>query len=213
MSDPRSLDRPDELAPGVTLVPLLVEYEEQTALAERARAICRACPLVRPVMPQGAPFRLRHAAAGAGLWWSDAHGYRYVDRHPTTGAALPGLPTWVGPLYDRALAAIGLEDFKPPNHVGVLVYDDGGGLGMHVDRQEHNDNPIVTIALGASCLFKTEHRSSAMLSGDAILLWGPGRHERHGVAKIEPSMFVGPGVRGDVRVSLTIRRLGLEDAA
>lgn len=64
-------------------------------------------------------------------------------------------------------------------------------LGMHADNSESKmaltmGHPVVSISVGASCIFKIGEPVNNILlhSGDILIFGGPARLEKHGVAKV-----------------------------
>ena len=90
-------------------------------------------------------------------------------------------------------------------------------MGMHADREERSPAPVVSLSLGASCVFRfgnTENRSRpytdvALDSGDLFVFGGPARLAYHGVPRTLPG--TGPDGIGlpSGRLNVTLRESGL----
>ena len=89
-------------------------------------------------------------------------------------------------------------------------------MGMHQDKEERADAPVVSLSIGDTCVFRfgnTETRGKPytdveLRSGDLFVFGGPSRWAYHGVPKILP----GTGTRGRLttgRLNLTLRETGL----
>jgi alkylated DNA repair protein (DNA oxidative demethylase) len=109
------------------------------------------------------------------------------------------------------------SDFEPDAVIANL-YAPGARLGLHQDAEEPSAAPVVTISVGATCLFRiagVDRRTSPFIdirleSGDLLVFGGPSRRIYHGV----PKVFDGtgphlPGLPSGGRLSLTIRETGL----
>ena len=86
-------------------------------------------------------------------------------------------------------------------------------MGLHQDRDEHDlMAPVVSISLGASCLFRFggverggRTRSIKLHSGDVMTIGGPSRLCFHGVDRIIPGGST--LIEADARINLTMRRV------
>lgn len=180
---------------------------------DHVRDICRAAPLRQPSTPSGQGLHLKVTSAGRWGWWSDARGgYRYVDRHPTTGAPWPAIPAELGMIFENALDTVGVPRFVPDSLL-INHYADGGSLGLHVDRTEEDlEAPIVSLSIGADAVFQIGGldrfdpvRSLVLSSGDLLVQSGRSRSLFHGIAKLLPTMSstLPPGQR----INLTFRKV------
>src|SRR5919202_626324 len=68
------------------------------------------------------------------------------------------IPSWLGDLSRRAvLAAYGDPELAAryaPDAALVNFYDAGGRLGMHQDKDERSSQPVVSLSLGDTCVFR-----------------------------------------------------------
>ena len=73
-------------------------------------------------------------------------------------------------------------------------------MGMHQDKEERADAPVVSLSIGDTCVFRfgnTETRGRPytdveLRSGDLFVFGGPSRWAYHGVPKILPGTSPGP---------------------
>lgn len=199
-----------EIRPGVIYAPGYLSAAEQEALIADLRAIIRAAPLFTPRMPRtGKPFSVRMTNCGGLGWVSDRDkGYRYQPAHPETGAPWPAIPA----LALRAWDELGRYR-APPEACLVNFYDADAKMGLHQDRDEADfAAPLVSLSLGASCLFRlggetrvAPTRSFRLHAGDALVLSGPARLAFHGVDRILPGPA--PFMAQGGRINLTLRRV------
>ncbi|MDE2577240.1 MAG: alpha-ketoglutarate-dependent dioxygenase AlkB [Hyphomicrobiales bacterium] len=201
------------LAPGLIWRPAYFSREEQQALLDDIRAVLRTAPLFTPAMPRtGKPFSVRMSNCGPLGWVSDRDGYRYQSRHPQTGAPWPAIPQR---LLDLWAAVAGYE--RPPQACLVNYYHPAARMGLHVDGDEQELRaPVVSVSLGATCLFRyggarraDPTRSLKLQSGDVIVIGGASRLVYHGVDRLYPATST--LVAGDGRVNLTLRRISSGD--
>lgn len=96
----------------------------------------------------------------------------------------PGWMTLLGPgalteAYDDPHA----DDGYAPDTALVNYYDHHARLGMHQDRDERADDPVVSLSIGDSCLFRfgntrsrgKPHEDVLLASGDLFVFGGPSR--------------------------------------
>lgn len=148
---------------------------------------------------------VRMSAAGAFGWFSDADGYRYIDRHPS-GVPWPEIPASVLKLWYSISGST-----RAPECCLVNFYDVNARMGLHQDRDEADlSQPVVSISLGDDALFrigntrrggKTE--SIWLRSGDVCVLSGEARMVYHGIDRIAPNTSTLLPRGG--RINLTLR--------
>jgi DNA oxidative demethylase len=90
-------------------------------------------------------------------------------------------------------------------------------MGMHADKDERSLAPVVSLSLGASCVFRfgnTESRGRPwtdveLESGDLFVFGGPSRLAYHGVPRVQPGTG-DPGIGlAAGRLNITLRESGL----
>ena len=94
---------PEEIA-GFVIHRGFLSAEAQARMVEDVRELLRAAPLVRPVTAWGKPMRVRMSSAGRVGWVIERGRYRYVTRHPETGAPWPPIPAAVLDVWRAGLA-------------------------------------------------------------------------------------------------------------
>jgi alkylated DNA repair protein (DNA oxidative demethylase) len=177
----------------------------QAAMAEDLRAVVEAAPLFSPLTPWGKPMSVRMTSAGRYGWFTDAKGYRYIDRHPA-GSPWPPIPPSVLAVW-RALAS----DARDPDCCLVNVYAATARMGLHRDADEADFAwPVLSISLGDSASFrmggparKDPTTSIRLDSGDVVLFGGAARLAYHGIDRVLPgsSRLLPDGGR----INLTLR--------
>src|SRR5271165_3977565 len=227
------------LSPGVVHIPGWLGLDGQ-------RRLVAACyrwadgGLGAPRMPNGSSMSVRIACLG---WhW---YPYRYsktVD--DDDGRPVAPFPTWLGQLASKAVDdALELEprlsdntllssssssssgartsDAYAPDVALLNWYSGRAKMGMHADKDEPSDAPVVSVSLGDSCIFRfgtPESRGrpwvdTVLASGDLVVFGGASRRAYHGVPKLL-SGTADPrcGIRGG-RFNVTIRESGLGSGA
>ncbi|MBP2359676.1 alkylated DNA repair protein (DNA oxidative demethylase) [Streptomyces clavifer] len=148
--------------------------------------------------------------------------YRYArTAEDVNGARVAAFPPWLAELGRAAVADAygdaGAGAGYTPDAALVNFYDGAARMGMHQDREERSDAPVVSLSLGDTCVFRfgnTEDRGRPytdveLASGDLFVFGGPSRYAFHGVTKVlEGSAGPASGMRAG-RLNLTLRDTGL----
>src|SRR5680860_916747 len=120
--------------------------------------------------------------------------YKYT-RTDDEGVHVAEFPRWMVELGRRALIdAYGdtaASRGYAPDVALINFYDDHARMGMHQDKDEKADDPVVSLSIGDSCVFRfgnTQTRSRPytdieLASGDMLVFGGPSRFAYHGVTK------------------------------
>ncbi len=167
-----------------------------------------------------------------GLHWYP-YGYRRVAED---GTPVKPFPPELGALARRAVAeaygspgggdggtgagagtegiagAVGYE----PDVAIVNHYPHGARMGLHQDRDERADAPVVSLSLGDTCVFRlgnTETRTRPwtdleLRGGDLLVFGGPTRFAYHGVVRTLPGT-ADPALGLTGRLNITVRQSGL----
>jgi len=159
-------------------------------------------------MPKsGTPFSVQETNFGTLGWVSDRSGYRYAAIHPYTERPWPPLPADLLELWN-AVADYAAE----PECCLVNLYRGGAKMGLHQDRDETADAPVVSVSLGEDAVFrfggaarKGATQSIKLSSGDVLTFGGPARRMFHGIDRIVPGSS--QLVPGGGRINLTLRRI------
>ncbi|PYC87362.1 alpha-ketoglutarate-dependent dioxygenase AlkB [Streptomyces tateyamensis] len=208
------------VAPGAVHLPDWLALEQQRELVAACREWARGpVPMHRTRLPNGGVMSVQTVCLG---WhWQP---YRYTR----TAADVNGRR--VAPLPDRlvelgrAAVAEAYGDGAAgaayaPDTVLVNYYDAEARMGLHQDKDERSDAPVVSLSIGASCLFRfgnPEHRGKPwtdlrLASGDLFVFGGPSRYAYHGVTRVlADTDRPDTGLAGG-RLNLTLRCTGLSD--
>ncbi|MBK0422069.1 alpha-ketoglutarate-dependent dioxygenase AlkB [Leucobacter sp. CSA2] len=192
--------------------------EQQRWIVERFHEWTRG-----PVPPRSAKVRGHEMSVTTvclGWHWQP---YKYTrTATDVNGRKVLDFPDWMTDLARAAImAATGDEalagSYRPDTAL-VNFYDEQAKMGMHQDRDERTDAPVVSLSIGDSCRFRfgnTEHRNRPyqdleLVSGDLFVFGGPSRFAYHGVTKIHPGTAPeGCGLSAG-RINITMRETGLE---
>jgi alkylated DNA repair protein (DNA oxidative demethylase) len=194
--------------------------------ADRQRELVAACrgwavapvPMRAARVPGGHLMSVRTVCLG---WhWSP---YRYTRFAVDAGGArVAELPAWLADLGRRAVADAYQDESAGaayrPDAALINFYDDTARMGMHQDKDERTDAPVVSLSLGDTCVFRfgnTDNRNKPwtdleLASGDLFVFGGPSRFAYHGVPRIRPGTG-DPAATGLTRgrLNITLRTTGL----
>lgn len=204
-----------DLPAGITVMAGAVGLAESRTLLDDMLDVFGAAPPYRLRMKAGAYVINRMTNCGAWGWHSDAHGYRYVDRHPEQGTPWPAIPPRIASAARNAAAACGIAGFEPDACL-VNLYGPDGKLNLHQDHDEQDFAwPIVSFSFGNDAIFllgggkrRDPVQPVALRHGDIMVLHGPGRMCFHGVRRIVPdtSPVAHEAIPAGGRLNLTLRR-------
>ncbi|MFB7672731.1 alpha-ketoglutarate-dependent dioxygenase AlkB [Kitasatospora purpeofusca] len=221
-----------EPAPGAVLLPGWLDAAAQLRLL----AACREWALppagmhtVR--MPTGGTMSVRMVSLG--LHWYP-YGYRGLAED---GTPVKPFPPELGALARRAVAEAygatvggGISGISGISGIGGIAgavgyepdvaivnhYPHGARMGLHQDRDERADAPVVSLSLGDTCVFRlgnTETRTRPwtdleLRGGDLLVFGGPARFAYHGVVRTLPGT-ADPALGLTGRLNITVRQSGL----
>ena len=175
------------------------------------RHIACAAPFRRMPTPGGGMMSVAMTCCGVAGWCSDAQGYRYMARDPRTDRPWPPLPDAWRALAAGVAARAGYAGFVPDICL-VNGYRPGARMGLHQDRDERLDAPVVSLSFGLPALFlwgglqRTDPcQRIPLLHGDVVVWGGPSRLVFHGIAALRAGHHP---VTGPCRYNLPFRRLG-----
>ena len=150
--------------------------------------------------------------------------YRYSrTRDDQDGSPVARFPGWLGDLGRRAVADAYLDTARArdyaPDVALINYYGPDARLGLHRDSDEQALDPVVSLSLGAACLFRlgnTENRGRpwtdlALHSGDLLVFGDDSRLAYHGVPKLLPDVEVPDIGLARGRLNLTLRVSGLSE--
>ncbi|RKW70456.1 alpha-ketoglutarate-dependent dioxygenase AlkB family protein [Galactobacter caseinivorans] len=217
-----------ELAPGAVWLPGFLDLAQQRWLVERFREWAAG-----PVPPRAASYgEHQMSVKTVCLGWHWRPGGYSREAVDVNGHRVLGVPDWMVRLGRRAIsAAYGVEpgaapgagpspwvsgDYTPDTALANF-YDASAHMGMHQDADELAPDPVVSLSLGDSCLFRfgntdtrgRPYQDIRLASGDLFVFGGPARRAFHGVQKILPSTAPeGCGLTSG-RINITLRNTGL----
>ncbi|MEO1290361.1 MAG: alpha-ketoglutarate-dependent dioxygenase AlkB [Chloroflexota bacterium] len=169
-----------------------LSLREQNQLVIHCEDIIKKAPLFQKTLRGGAKFKYLCTSAGEYGWISDNKGFRYVNRHPLTQETFPEIPSSIQDIVER----VAKELHQPTRPESMLInwYTESSSLGLHIDKTEKCDAPVISISLGDDCLFvkgglkKSDAKETITLhSGDVFVMSGEERYCYHGVKKIIPN--------------------------
>lgn len=212
-------EKRQEVAAGAVHVPRWLAVEQQREIVEAARGWAAGpAPMRRLSVSRGHTMSVRTACLG---WqWLP---YRYTrTAEGLGGQPVAPFPGWLAELGRRALCDAyddpAAGDAYDPDAAIVNFYDNEAKLGMHQDKDENSDAPVVSLSIGDTCTFRfgnTENRNRpwtdvTLTSGDLFVFGGPARFAYHGVTKLFPGTANADTGMEQGRLNLTLRVTGLE---
>jgi alkylated DNA repair protein (DNA oxidative demethylase) len=205
-----------QIAPGAVHLPAWLPADKQMRLVAACRLWARPPAGIRhTVLPAGGVMSVQTVCLG---WhWVP---YRYL-RTADDGAPVKPFPAWLAELGRAALADAYSDQRSAaayrPDVALINFYDSQAKMGLHVDKDEHSPAPVVSLSLGASCVFRLGNTASRhkpwsdveLASGDLFVFGGESRFAYHGVVKLLPGTD-----RPDLglpagRINITLRESGL----
>lgn len=208
------------VAPGAVHVPGFLTLQDQHRLVSACRAWAAGpVPIRRTRLPRGGLMSVQTVCVG---WhWQP---YKYTRTgDDVNGARVADFPDWMVDIGRQALAAAGasLADAAvyTPDTALINFYDAAAKLGMHQDKDEKSDAPVVSLSIGDTCVFRfgnTQTRTQPytdieLASGDLFVFGGPSRYAYHGVPQVYPGTGgTATGLDGG-RLNITMRVTGLHD--
>ena len=207
-----------EIASGAVHVPGWLTVEQQRWLVGVCREWARGpVPMRSALLPGGHRMSVRMVSLG---WhWQP---YRYSRTADDAGGGrVADLPEWLADLGRSAVAEAYQDPAAAqryrPDTAQVNFYDDAARMGMHQDKDERVSDPVVSLSIGATCLFRFGNTLTRtrpwtdveLASGDLFVFGGPSRFAYHGVPRILPGTCdPGTGLKTG-RVNITLRVTGL----
>jgi len=205
---------PTELTPGAVHIPGWLAKDAQQNLLNSCREWAEPPSGLRTTrLPSGGVMSVRTVCLG---WhW---YPYGYTRTIPNDNTQVKPFPTWLADLGRQAIHAAYQDEEAAQNyHPDVALinyYDDNAKMGLHQDKDEHSNAPVVSLSLGNTCVFRfgnTTNRNRPwtdieLASGDLFVFGGPSRLAYHGVQRTlpdtaDPSMAPG-------RWNITLRESG-----
>jgi alkylated DNA repair protein (DNA oxidative demethylase) len=207
-----------EIALGAVYVPQWLTIEQQRDLVEACRGWARGpIPMRSARLPNGGVMSVQMVCLG---WhWQP---YRYSRTADDVGGGpVEPFPGWLVELGRRALVDAYGDPFAGdgyhPDTALINYYEDKARMGMHQDRDERSDAPVVSLSIGDTCVFRfgnTANRGKPytdidLASGDLFVFGGPSRFAYHGVPRVRPNTANPETGLTTGRLNLTLRVTGL----
>jgi DNA oxidative demethylase len=212
-----------EIAPGAVHVPDWLSTGQRRDLVTACREWALPPAGMRATkMPTGGVMSVQTVCLG---WhWLPYRYSRTAD--DVDGAPVKPFPSWLADLGRRAVAdadtdtdtaAEARASSYQPDVALINFYDGQARMGMHADKDERSLAPVVSLSLGATCVFRfgnSQHRGRPwrdveLESGDLFVFGGPSRLAYHGVTKTLPGTGE-PGIGlASGRLNITLRESGL----
>lgn len=208
-----------ELSSGAFWVPDFLTTEQQAWIVHRFHGWVNGPVPIRSAKVRGHEMSVRTVCLG---WhWRP---YRYSrEAVDVNGNRVLDFPDWMVRLGRQALVkATGDTDAGEgyvPDTALINYYDNDARMGMHQDKDEASQAPVISLSIGDSCTFRfgnTEARTKpyediVLQSGDLFVFGGPARLAFHGVTKVHPGTAPeGCGLEQG-RINITMRVTGLSD--
>lgn len=208
-----------EPAPGAVHVPGWLTLEQQGGLVDACRDWARGpVPIRHTRLPDGGVMSVQTVCLG---WhWLP---YRYSRTADDAGGGpVAPFPGWLADLGRRAVADAyddpGIAHGYEPDVALINFYDDAARLGMHQDKDERADDPVVSLSIGDACTFRFGNAETRgrpytdleLRSGDLFVFGGESRWCYHGVPAVRPGTADPACGLATGRLNLTLRVTGLE---
>lgn len=202
-----------ELAPGAVHVPGWLDPDRQRSLVAHCRRWASEGPGIRAAtLPNGARMSVKTVCLG---WhWVP---YRYSrTRDDQDGSPVTAFPAWLGDLGRDAVGAAYADPVRgrayDPDTALVNYYAGDARMGLHRDGDERSPDPVVSISLGAPCVFRLGNPQSRgrpwtdveLRSGDLLVFGDESRLAYHGVPRLLPHTG-----RDEADISLSEGRLNI----
>jgi alkylated DNA repair protein (DNA oxidative demethylase) len=205
-----------EIAPGAVHVPDWLDLDRQKSLIEACRSWAMGPAPMRHTRLANGEMSVQTVCLG---WhWLPYRYSRTAD--DVDGAPVKPFPDWLVDLVRRAvLEAYGDPELAAryaPDAALVNFYDGTARLGMHQDKDERSDAPVVSLSLGDTCVFRFGNTGSRnkpytdieLVSGDLFVFGGASRFAFHGVPRVNPGT-ADPRLGLAGRLNITTRVTGL----
>ncbi len=207
------------IAEGAVHVPDWLDLATQQQIVQACRDWGKGpVPMRAAKLPGGHQMSVQTVCLG---WhWQP---YRYTRTADDVGGGrVAELPAWLVELGQRAVADAYLDQslgagYRPDTAL-INYYDEAARMGMHQDKDEMTSDPVVSLSIGDTCLFRfgnTENRNRPwtdleLVSGDLFVFGGVSRFAFHGVPKTLPGTAdLAAGLeRG--RINITLRVTGMD---
>jgi alkylated DNA repair protein (DNA oxidative demethylase) len=214
---------PREIASGAWHIPDWLTPHQQRRVVSTWRMYAfgplpHRIPMRHIPMPNGSAMSAQTVCLG---WnWKP---YKYTKTaDDLDGALVSGFPAWLGNIA-RAAVAAAYEDPEAgyqyrPDAALINYYEGSAKLGMHQDKDERTNAPVVSLSVGDACIFrfgntanrKAPYTDIELQSGDLVVFGRESRYAYHGIpSPIQPGTADPAIGRINGRLNYTIRETGL----
>lgn len=208
-----------QIAPGAVIMPGWLSLSQQRWLVTQFHCWAAGPVPIRAASVRGHTMSVRTVCLG---WHWRPYQYTRTATDVNGERVLP-FPEWMVRLGRSALRDTGysptdIENYTPDTAL-VNYYDPTARLGMHQDKDEHSDAPIVSLSIGQECTFRfgnpetrtRPYTDLRLASGDLFVFGGPSRLAYHGVTTIHPGTAPPECGLTEGRLNITMRMTGLTD--
>ena len=209
-----------EIAPGAFHVPGWLDVQRQRELVTACRSWASGpVPIRHTRLPGGGVMSVQTVCVG---WHWQPYRYSRIA-HDVNGQRVAPFPDWLADLGQHALIEAYQDaqaaDGYAPDTALINFYEGQARMGMHQDKDERCDAPVVSLSIGDTCVFRfgnTENRNKPytdveLTSGDLFVFGGASRFAYHGVPKVYPGTGDPTTGLASGRLNLTLRVTGLAD--
>jgi alkylated DNA repair protein (DNA oxidative demethylase) len=205
-----------EIAPGAVHLPSWLDEERQRDLAELFERYAQVPVPMRAPAVRGNLMSVQMVCLG---WHWQPYRYSRVA-NDVNGEPVAAMPEWLCELGAEAVTdAYGNDAGSTyrPDVALINYYDDEARMGMHQDKDERVNEPVVSLSVGDTGRFRfgnvenraKPYRDLDLVSGDAFVFGRESRYAFHGVTKILPGTAPRGGPLLGGRLNVTIRVTGL----
>ncbi|MEV6652507.1 alpha-ketoglutarate-dependent dioxygenase AlkB [Streptomyces sp. NPDC051219] len=200
-------------AAGAVHVPDWLGPDQQRELVAACREWARPPAGLRTVRTPGGGTMTAQQVCLGWHWYPYGYARTVVDGDQVPVKPLPG---WLGDLACEGVEeAYGRPCAAPYDIALINFYGAEAGMGMHRDADEKSDDPVVSLSLGDTCVFRfgnTESRGRPyqdleLRSGDLFVFGGASRLAYHGVPRVRPGTAP-PALGLTGRLNITLRVSG-----
>lgn len=205
-----------EVAPGAVHLPAWLSLDQQQTLV-RAFHEWSVGPVPMRSATVRSGYQMSVKTVCLGWHWQPYTYTRTAD--DVNGQPVAPFPDWLGDMA-RAVVAEAYGRDTPeryqPDAAMINFYDDVAKMGMHQDKDELVNDPVVSLSVGDTCRFRfgnatsrnKPHTDIDLQSGDAFVFGGASRFAFHGVTKMFPhSADPACGLESG-RINITMRVTG-----
>ncbi len=206
-----------DLAPGAVHLPDWLDHAQQRRLVQAFRDWSAGpVPIRAASLPRGHQMSVKTVCLG---WHWQPYTYTRTADDANGQHVLP-LPDWLIAIGRSALAQAydsASADSWHPDTALINFYDDNARLGLHQDKDEIVNQPVVSLSVGDTCQFRfgnTTHRGKPyhdldLASGDAFVFGREARFAYHGAPKTYPATANPAAGLAHGRINITMRVTGL----